>query len=144
MKLREVLGVALVAVGFLALYVRWIADAFTLNGLFVSGVGLIAVVLGINYFRDGRRAERRSTPVEDVEPRYEVPTPGDRTDETLGAVGGLSPPSIRNRREFHGELRETAAETLAARGDYPSEAAADEALRTGTWTDDPVAAWFLG
>lgn len=143
MRLREVVAVALVLFGFAALYVRWIADAFTLNGLFVSALGVVAFLLGINYFRDGTRTTRRETPVEDVEPRYEVPVPGDETDERLSTAAGLSRTSVRNRRELAQQLRETAAETLAARGDYASEEAADEALRTGTWTDDAAAAWFL-
>lgn len=144
MEARELLGVTLVAAGFLAVFDRTVASVFTLNGLFVAGVGLLAVVLGLNYFNSGREAERRSTPIEDVEPRYEVPVPGDETDETLSVVTGFSPNSIRNRREFHKEIRSVAVETLSARGDYTDSAAVEDALRGGSWTDDPVAAWFLG
>lgn len=140
----EAVGVVLVATGFLALYNRAVADTFQLNELFVTGIGLLAVVLGVNYFNEGRNETRRSTPVEDVEPRFEVPVPGDETDETLSRVSGFSRSNIRNRREFHETLREVAVETLAARGDYGSDEAAVEAIRTGTWTDDETAAWFLG
>lgn len=144
MNVRELLGILLVAVGFLAVFDRTVASVFTLNGLFVAGVGLLAVVLGLNYFNTGRAVSRRSTPIEDVEPRYEVPVPGDEADETLSVVTGFSPDSIRNRRDFHQELRAVAVETLSARGDYANESAVETALRTGTWTDDPVAGWFLG
>lgn len=144
MNLREVIGVALVGTGFLVLIDRSVASLFQLNGLFVAGVGLLAVVLGLNYFKQGREASRRSTPVADVEPRYEVPVPGDETDETLTAASGFSPTSANTRREFHDELRSVAVETLTARGDYPNEAAVETALRDGTWTDDDVAGWFLG
>jgi hypothetical protein len=144
MKATEIVGLSLVGLGFFVLFTRGVSGLLDLSYIFVSGVGVLAAILGLNYFNVGRQTERRSAIVDDVEPRYEVPVPGDETDELLGDAGGLNRASIKRRREFHQRLITEARETLAARGDYPSEAAVDSAVETGSWTDDPVAAWFVG
>jgi hypothetical protein len=143
-KLSEIGGLTLVGLGFFVLYTRGLVGLLNLSYVFVTGIGLLAALLGLNYFNVGRQTRRRATVVDDVEPRYEVPVPGDDTDELLADSRGLSRASIKRRREFHERLERVAHETLAARGDYPSEAAARRAVETGAWTDDPVAAWFLG
>lgn len=144
MKTTEIIGASFVGLGLFVLFTRGVAGLLDLSYIFVSGVGVLAAILGLNYFNVGRQTERRSAIVDDVEPRFEVPVPGDETDELLDNAGGLNRASIKRRREFHQRLIAEARETLAARGDYPSEAAVDSAIETGSWTDDPVAGWFVG
>jgi hypothetical protein len=144
MKASGVVGLTLVGLGFFVLFTRGLGGLLNLTYIFVSGIGILAAVLGLNYFNVGRQTERRSAIVDDVEPRYEVPVPGDETDKLLAGAQGLSRASIKRRREFHQRVIDVTHETLAARGDYPSDEAVETAVEDGTWTDDPVAAWFVG
>jgi hypothetical protein len=144
MRKSELLGVALVGFGFVVVFQRGLAGLFDLSFVFVTGIGVIALVVGLNYANEGRQTNRRITTVDDVEPRFEVPTPGDDTDELLSTANGLSRASIKQRRELHQRIVDVTHETLAARGDYPGEEATETAIRTGSWTDDAVAAWFVG
>ncbi|QZP36917.1 DUF7269 family protein [Halobaculum magnesiiphilum] len=142
MRAVAALGVAAVAFGFVVVVQRGLAGLFDLTYVFVTGAGVLALVQGIRYANEARTVEHRATETGDPEDRYEVPVPGDDDDELISR-GGFSRASIKRRREFHHHLREVAEETLRARGDYADGEVAD-AVDDGTWTDDPVAAWFLG
>jgi hypothetical protein len=142
-KLSEAVGLAFVLGGFLVLFRRGLAGLFDVSFTFVTGVGVLALILGLNYFNVGRQADRRATEPPDVELRYEATRPGTETDELLADAAGLSRAGVAARREFRERLHEATTETLLRRGDYPSEAAATAAVDDGEWTTDPVASWFL-
>jgi len=142
-KLSESLGLALVLGGFLVLFQRGLAGLFDVSFTFVTGVGVLALILGLNYFNVGRQTERRAADLPDVELRYEATRPGTDTDELLADAASLSRAGVAARRDFREQLHEATTETLLRRGDYPSEAAATAAVDDGEWTADEVAAWFL-
>jgi len=142
-KLSEAVGLALVLGGFLVLFQRGLAGLFDVSFTFVTGVGVLALILGLNYFNVGRQTDRRAAELPDVELRYEADQPGTETDELLADAAGLSRAGVAARREFRDRLHEATTETLLRRGDYPSEAAATAAVDDGEWTTDSVATWFL-
>ncbi|MFC7097715.1 DUF7269 family protein [Halobaculum marinum] len=142
MRLSAVVGVAAVLFGLVVVLQRGLAGLFDLTYVFVTGAGALALVQGIRYANEARGADRRAVETGDPEDRYEVPTPGDETD-ALVSTRGFSRASIKRRREFRTRLRRVAVETLRARGDYAGDAV-EAAVDEGTWTDDPVAAWFVG
>ncbi|WP_435064612.1 DUF7269 family protein [Halobaculum sp. EA56] len=142
MRATAALGVAAVAFGFVVVVQRGLAGLFDLTYVFVTGAGVLALVQGLRYANEARTAERRATETGDPEERYEVPTPGDADDDLISRRG-FSRASVKRRREFRRHLREVAVETLRTRGDYGDEEA-ESAVDDGEWTDDPVAAWFVG
>jgi len=142
MRAAAAVGVAAVAFGFVVVAQRGVAGLFDLTYVFVTGAGVLALVQGLRYANDARTAEHRAIETGDPEERYGVPVPGDDADELLSRRG-FSRASIKRRREFHQQLRRVAEETLRARGDY-ADGEVSAAIDDGTWTDDPVAAWFLG
>ena len=143
MKLSEAAGLAFVLGGFLVLFQRGLAGLFDVSFTFVTGVGILALILGLNYFNVGRQTERRAAELPDVELRYEATQPGTETDELLADAASLSRAGVAARRDFRERLHEATTETLLRRGDLPSEAAATTAVDDGEWTSDAVAAWFL-
>ncbi|MFB6256734.1 MAG: hypothetical protein ABEH58_08450, partial [Haloplanus sp.] len=97
---------------------------------------------------EGLRAvgERRSATIEgarpaDVEDGVPTPVPGDDVDELLGAAARAPLPDEEAR--LRRRLREVAVAAVARR-DGVSRTAAAERVEAGTWTEDPVAAAFLG
>ncbi|QLG63867.1 DUF7269 family protein [Halorarum salinum] len=144
MRATASVGLAAVLFGFVVVFERGLAGLFgSMSYVFVTLVGVLALVQGLRILNDARRVEARAAETADVEDRYEVPFPGEDIDVLLASGGGLSTVSVKRRRELHARLDRAARETLRARGDY-DEAELPAALREGTWTDDPVAAWFLG
>ncbi|ESP88136.1 DUF7269 family protein [Candidatus Halobonum tyrrellensis] len=142
MRATVVVGVVAVLFGFVVLVQRGLAGLLQLNYVFVTLVGVLALVQGLRFANESRMADRRATETADVEDRYRVPTPGDDVDALVSDAGGAARTSIKRRREFRRRLADAARETLRARGDYGT-ADVGEALEEGTWTADPVAAWFL-
>ncbi|MEZ3142452.1 hypothetical protein [Halobaculum sp. MBLA0143] len=142
MRLSEIGGLTLVGAGFVVLFQRGIAGAFDVSYLFVTGVGVSAALLGLNYFNVGRQTRRRETVVDDVELRHETTVPGTETDELLADATGMSRGSVAYRRELRDRLRQVTVETLR-RTESVGEATAEAAVADGDWTPDPVAAWFL-
>jgi len=142
MRAVAAVGVAAVAFGFVVVVQRGLAGLFDLTYVFVTGAGVLALVQGLRYANDARTADHRAIETGDPEDRYEVPVPGDADDELI-TRRGYSRASIKRRREFHQHLRRVAEETLRARGDY-GDGEVSAAVDDGGWTDDPVAAWFLG
>lgn len=142
MRAVAAVGVAAVAFGFVVVAQRGLAGLFDLTYVFVTGAGVLALVQGLRYANEARTADHRAIETGDPEDRYEVPVPGDADDELISRRG-FSRASIKRRREFHRHLRRVAEETLHARGDYADDEVS-AAVDDGVWTDDPVAAWFLG
>ncbi|MFC7070560.1 DUF7269 family protein [Halobaculum lipolyticum] len=142
MRFSAVVGVAAVVLGLVVVLQRGLAGLFDLTYVFVTGAGVLALVQGVRYANDARTADRRAIETGDPEDRYEVPVPGAETDALVSARG-FSRASVKRRREFRARLRRVAVETLRARGDYADDAV-EAAVDGGRWTDDPVAAWFVG
>ena len=144
MRTGVAVGLVAVVFGFTVVLQRGLAAPFgSMTYTFVMLVGALALVQGLRYASEARTVEARATATPDVEDRYEVPVPGSDVDQLLASAGGLSTGSVGRRRELHERLRAVTRETLLSRGDY-AEAGAADALADGTWTGDPVAAWFVG
>ncbi|WP_435126987.1 DUF7269 family protein [Halobaculum sp. D14] len=146
MNRSAALGLFAVVFGFAVVARNGLAGVIGIGGvdLFVSGVGALAVVQGLRYANEARHTEHRAVATADAEDRYEVPSPGDDVDEFVRTASAASHASVRERRELRDRLGDAARTTLRTRGSVGSDDDVDAALRDGTWTDDPVAAWFLG
>lgn len=104
-----------------------------LAGGFLVGVGATVLARVVSSGRQSSESELVATPPEAAAGGRS--TPGSAFDEQLDSDGDHA--SIRET------LRETAVETLVRQAGY-EPAAAREAVKRGTWTDDPVAAALLG
>lgn len=151
-SIRRAGWVALVAVGVVAFGLALVPGVVTLlpveavvewlgNDYFVLGAfgGVALAVLGWMVARRATgRVEQASPP--DPETVPDAPRPGERVDDLLarwpGGLGGADRDYLRER------LR--AAAVYAELGEGRSPTAARERVDSGTWTDDPVAARFLG
>lgn len=144
MRTSAIVGLIGVLFGLAVIVQRGIAGLLDLDYVIVTLIGVLAIVQGIKYANEARKATFRYRETPDVESRESMPAPGDDIDDLIGDLRGLSRIRIERRREFHTRLIRVAKTTLLARGDYGSEGEAETAIADGTWTDDPVAAWFLG
>jgi hypothetical protein len=127
--------------GGLAVVLTGAAGPFSLNDVFVTLVGLLALVQGLRYANDRRRTEFHAAVTDDPERRWHAPVPGTEFDEVLAGISGFPRPNVRDR--VRDRIREAAVETVAAREGVPEPRAA-AMLESGAWTDDPAAAVFLG
>lgn len=142
MRAVEVVGVAALLAGFLAVFQRGVAGLFDFSYAFVTLVGVLAAVQGVRYASARRRTEHVSLDLGDPEERYVVDVPGAEVDDWLRRVDPRSRGGARFRNRLRERIREAAVERLvSARGHTPAEAEA--ALADGSWTDDPAAAAFL-
>jgi hypothetical protein len=108
---------------------------------FVLAVGALAGLQGLRYALRRRRADVIQTTTGDPERRYRVPAPGDDVDRDMSLPGGWrgssSASAVRKR------IYDAAVRTLVLR-DNCSESEAETRIEEGTWTDDPIAANYLG
>ncbi|RDI71330.1 DUF7269 family protein [Halopelagius longus] len=109
--------------------------------VFVTFVGLIAGVQGLRYALRRRNVTVFATETGDTERRYRVPVPGEDADRELSVAGGWR--GGRGSSGVRERIRESAVETLVLR-DNCTEAEAEARIDEGSWTDDPVAARYLG
>jgi hypothetical protein len=140
-RLTLALGV-LAATAGLASALTGSAFGFGLDYLFVTLVGLLAVVQGLRYGAARRGADFEFTETGDPELRHEVPTPGEEFDAGLAASQGWSYRSMRERDEIHDRLREAAVESLVTHREL-SRAEAERQVDEGEWIDDADAADVL-
>lgn len=145
MRLRLSAGIGAVAVlvGLAISFQQGFASAIPASWAFVL---LIAVVAGVQTIRTAfsrRRTPIQATDTGDPERRYEAPTPGDDLAETIALARQRSRGGDRPRDRVRERVADAAAAAVAnAEGCSVDEAA--ERVRNGEWTEDPVAAWFLG
>lgn len=139
MRRLALVGIAAVALGVVTLVERGLTGFLQLDYLFVSAVGVLAVVFGFRYALAGRWATRRTADVESPEPRYRSTVLGEEVETALGTAGQAG---IRRRAELRRRLRGVAEDVLVTHTGYDREAA-ETAVEEGTWTDDPVAAGYL-
>lgn len=109
--------------------------------VFVTLVGVVAGVQGLRYALRRRKVTVLETETGDTERRYRVPVPGDDVDRELSPSGGWR--GSRGSSTVRQRIREAAVRTLVLR-DNCTEAEAEARLEEGAWTDDPVAAQYLG
>lgn len=135
--------------------------------VFVTLVGVLAGVQGLRYALYRRDVDPAATETGDPERRHRVPAPGDELDRGAGrsdrGVGRRGRDRFgsrrrdrrtRNRRQGWGwprsrprtlrrRVRVAVVETIRLR-EHCSTEAAERLVASGAWTDDPVAARFLG
>jgi hypothetical protein len=137
-------GIAGIALGFVSILDRGVAGLFDLDYAFLTLLGVLAGAVGVYHLYRRREATRGSTTpaFEHPERRFRVPVPGDDADERIRTL------SARRQRRAAGRtvrdrLREAAIRSLVVHAGYERQTAR-EAVESGAWTDDPVAASFLG
>lgn len=140
-RIAAAVGVALAGLG-LAMVLGVPVSPFSMQSLFVTLVGVLAGVQGLRYAGERRAVEPAATRTGDPERRSHVPVPGDDLDSGLALPRDLRDGSSYRRREVVGRLREIAVETMVAR-DVCAREEAESRVAEGTWTDDPIASWFL-
>ncbi|EMA61808.1 DUF7269 family protein [Halorubrum lipolyticum] len=142
MRPLALVGVAAVAVGFVAVANRGIAAAIDPSTVVVTLVGALAVAQGVRYANERRGRDRRIADPGEPERRAPATVPGSDLDERIARTTAASLGGYASRRELRERIR-TAAVAAVARDRNCSTGAADRAVAVGTWTDDPTAAAFL-
>lgn len=142
MRPLAVVGVAAVAVGFVAVANRGVAAALDPSAVVVTLIGALAVVQGVRYANERRGRDRRIADPGEPERRELATVPGADLDERIARVADASRGGYASRRELRERVR-TVAVAAVARDRNCSTAAAERAVEAGTWTDDPIAAAFL-
>lgn len=108
----------------------------------LTAVGLIALLAGAIVANRGAKASRWETAPPNVEAVDPVPVTGDDVEEQLEYA---SPPQAlaRERRNIRKRTHQLVSDLLQT-FEGVNEEAAGERISNGTWTEDPVAAEFLG
>jgi hypothetical protein len=144
-----VLGILLGIAGFAGFVVPGLNASFTFVGL----VGVLVAVQGLRYLVRRSEVESVATDPGDPERRYRVPAPGDDIRGHAGRSSGRT----RRRNVRRGQNRRgrrlprtlrrrieaAVVETIRLR-EHCSIEAAERHVDEGTWTDDPIAARYLG
>jgi hypothetical protein len=136
------LGVVTTLFGLAIVVQRGLASTVSLDYLFVTLVGLLALVQGVRLANERRSREGYAAETGDPEVRFSVPTPGDDLESELRGLGGWAPRGVEHRKRARQTLYETAVETLVTHTGVSRETA-EERIDDGSWTEDPVAARFL-
>lgn len=139
-SLAYLVGVVATVAGFAI--VAGVSLGLELTDLFLSLVAVLAAIQGVRYVQRRRDTPVRTSTTGDPERRVEVPVPGsDFDDELLAAMTRRSRWDTRER--LVSRLEERAHRALVLRdGRTPADASA--LIDSGAWTDDVVAARFLG
>lgn len=141
MRPAVVAGLAAVALAVVSILDRGVAGLFDLDYLFVTFVGVLSGTAGVYYLNRRRHAPRETTAFDAPERRYRVAVPGDDLDEQFETLSARPRPR-HWRRDVRGRLQEAAVRALVIHAGY-DRTAARNAVESGEWTDDPVAASFL-
>jgi hypothetical protein len=139
MRRVAVVGVAAVLLGIAAVADRALAGLLPLDGLFVTGVGGLAVLAGLWYGRAARSTTRRRATVDPPERRHRSAVLGADVEGTLRTGGRIG---TARRVELRRRIRTVAVDALVVRGIHDRRGA-ERAVDAGRWTDDPVAAGYL-
>jgi hypothetical protein len=140
-RISTVLGVVLGVVGLLALAVPGLTTGLPTEDFAVTLLGGLLVVGALREVQRRRGTEPTYAETAEPEQAVELPTPGAEFDRRLDRLSGLLY-RANERQRLREEVGDVAVATLRRRFDY-TESEAREALRTGSWTDDPFAAAFL-
>lgn len=144
------LGVLLGIAGFAGVLIPGLNASF----VFVALVGVLAGVQGARYLIRRSGLDYAATDPGDPERRYQVPVPGDEIRghdgyrSGRGRAGRRRSGSGRRRRgrvprTLRRRIEAATVETIRLR-EHCSAAEAERRIEAGTWTDDPIAARYLG
>lgn len=136
------IGLVLIGSGAIALVVSEFAAALSVPEVFLTLVGAFAAIQGLRYVSAARRADRVRTSFGDPERRATVPTPGAEIDAVTERALRGDRSAASHRRQLRERFRELAVAALTARTDR-DEAAARDAVESGSWPTDTAAAAFL-
>ena len=142
MRLLVAVGVAAVAVGFVAAVDRGVAAALDPSTVVVTLIGLFGVVQGVRYANGRRNRERRTTDLGAPERRVRAAVPGDGLDDRIARMTTGPRGGYQSRSEIRSRVRDVAVAAVA-RDRNRSPADAERAVESGAWTTDPTAAAFL-
>lgn len=106
-------------------------------------VGVLPLLQAYRVIQARRVGDVREAVTPDPEFRPEIPPPGADFEETLGRITGNRHRVTHSGTRVRDALRSVAATVLTRYGPY-SQDEAQAAIDDGTWTDNPVAARFLG
>lgn len=140
-RLLLALGLVALVVGIVALVAPGVLP-FDANRAFVVLVGLLAALLAARAIQARRHADLDWAATPDVELTTPTPRPGHDVGAILDGFARRQPPSARPYSVREG-LGAVAVAVLTRFGSY-TEAEAQEAVATGTWTEEDHAAAFLG
>lgn len=135
-------GVAAVAIGFVAAADRGVAAALDPSAVVVTLIGALGVLQGLRYASARRDRTREAAAPGDPERRRPASVPGTDLDERIERAIGPARSKHRARRDVRDRVRELAVATVARDRNVPADAA-DRLVETGDWTDDATAAAFL-
>ena len=138
-----VIGVVLAALGVVLLVSPGLAALVPGNRYLVVVVGFLALFAGLRLASQRKGTAIEGTETGDPEIRRPVPTPGDQLQRWLDHVDAFGRSSIRTRRRIRDRLH-SAAVAAVRRHDRCSLPDARKKVATGSWTDDPHAAVFVG
>jgi len=141
-RLLVAVGVAAVAVGFVAAVDGGVAAALDPSTVVVTLIGLLGIVQGVRYANGRRQRERRTTDLGEPERRTRAAVPGADLDDRIARMTAGPRGGYRSRSEVRSRIRDVAVAAVA-RDRNRSSADAEHAVRTGAWTSDPTAAAFL-
>lgn len=157
-KALAAIGVVLAVGGFLMLLDRGLAAQLTTTQTVLIPIGVLAGIQAYRVIRGRMRTKVEVAETPDRETEQDLEVPGESFDERvaeLGSTGSFAAGGvpgrpaqrdhvIRNRDRLRNRLEEAAVATIAHKWGCSRERAR-EALREGTWTDDPhAAAYFTG
>lgn len=136
MNKYAIVGAGLVLLGLAFVAVPGLTPPLTLGGTIVTAIGALALVQGLRTVQGRRRADVTQTELPTPERPRELPTPGEEIDAVIES-GRVR--YGREGRELRDRLERAAVGALVLEEGL-TEDEAWEALETGTWTDDPLAA----
>lgn len=145
--LREFLitiGIAAIGVAALIIAFPSLANSLSLPQTTTVLIGFIAIIQGFRSIQTRRNTTINQATLPDIEQRQTTPIPGDEFDDRIQHLRSFYTRGAMSEEErIKQRLRDTAIEVLTRTQDIPRDTASDQ-LDTGTWTNDPIAASFLG
>lgn len=137
------LGAIGVGLGFLFVLLPGLAAVLPLPRLTLVVIGLLAAVEGVRSVQTRRRSEIEGATPPDPEAGIESEAPGDDFDTHIARMSSRRGWTGGDFDRVEARLRTAAIGAVASRYGIPRGEARDR-IDQGTWTDDPVAAAFLG
>jgi len=140
-RLALAIGIVALGLSLLAIVFPGVV-AFSLDRIVVSGVGGLVLLQAVRVIQARRHEDRDEAVTPDPELPSATPPPGEDLESELERFLDARQIYYRQTRLREG-LRE-AAVTVLSQYDSQSTTEAEEAVETGTWTDDMYAAAFIG
>ncbi|MDZ5812033.1 hypothetical protein U4E84_11840 [Halorubrum sp. AD140] len=135
-------GVAAVAVGFLAVLDRGVAAALDPSSTVVTLIGALGVLQGVRYANTRRTRDRQAADPGEPERREPAHVPGADIDEQIEQTAAATVGGYGTKRDLRGRVRDVAVASVARERNCSVEEA-ERLVDDGEWTDDATAAAFL-